>query len=152
MLATLLTAILAIVGTLAGSVVTAVLQRRSAQASQAAADRTAHRREQLAAVTALASALAAHGAAMWAREEKRLKGGDWSAARETSHATRAAITSPEVQLRVLAPTLAQAAAEAAEAVYALRDAKDLAELETARARARAASDRFITEAGALLSV
>ncbi|WP_256103728.1 protein kilB [Streptomyces sp. ODS05-4] len=134
--------LIAVAGTLLGSVTAYLLQQRGAE-------RSALRRERLAAVTALAVALADHRRAMWVREDLRLSGADTAAydtARAESHATRSAITAPMTTLAVLAPELIAPAQAAATASYALRGAQDADVLTAARTAAITACDDFVRTA------
>ncbi|MFG3351565.1 protein kilB [Streptomyces sp. NPDC048001] len=134
--------VIAVVGTLLGSVTAYVLQQRGSE-------RVALRRERLAAVTALTAALADHRRAMWVREDLRLAGADaaaYDAARAESHATRSAVTAPMTTLAVLAPDLVDSARAAASTVYALRGARDVGALAAARTAAIDACDRFVAHA------
>lgn len=51
----------------------------------------------------LSVALADHRRAMLVREEIRLAGGNWDAARAESHLTRSAVTAPLLRVRLLLP-------------------------------------------------
>ncbi|MFE3560602.1 protein kilB, partial [Streptomyces sp. NPDC059193] len=82
--------LIAVLGTLAGVGITSFYQAYAARTARADTRRT----EGLTAVTALVEALANHRRAMWVREDLRLRGEDWAAARTESHVTRAAITAP----------------------------------------------------------
>ncbi|MFD9486977.1 protein kilB [Streptomyces sp. NPDC059991] len=131
--------VIAVVGTLLGSVTAFLLQQISTRT-------TTLRRDRLVAVTALTVALADHRRAMWVREELRLTGAGpaaYEAARSESHTTRSAITAPLTTLAMLAPDLSASAQRAAEAVYALRAAADLQTLTARRATAIEASDRLV---------
>ncbi|MYX27354.1 protein kilB [Streptomyces sp. SID8381] len=134
--------LIAVAGTLLGSVTTFLLQQRST-------DRAALRRDRLTAVTALTVALADHRRAMWVREDLRLSGADaaaYDAARARSHDTRSAITAPLTTLSILAPALARVAQDAATATYRLRDAESPQALNAAREAAIAAGERLTREA------
>ncbi|MEU6481440.1 protein kilB [Streptomyces sp. NPDC047017] len=134
--------VIAVVGTLLGSVTMYVLQQRGT-------DRTALRRDRLAAVTALTVALADHRRAMWVREDLRLSGADaagYEAARAESHVTRSAITAPLTSLSILAPGLARVAQDAATATYRLRGVESAQVLGEAREAAIAACERLTREA------
>ncbi|WP_335981365.1 protein kilB [Streptomyces sp. CA2R106] len=144
----MVSAIVAVIGTLAGSVVAYVLQERAGRAARAEARAADQARERRAALTALVSALADHRRAMWVREDLRLTGDApeaYAAARAESHATRAAITGPLTLLSILAPELAPVARAAADATYALRGAPDPDALTARRTAAIAAVDRLIAE-------
>lgn len=141
--------IIAVSGTLLGTVAAYLLQQRASRTERAEARAADQRREITTAVTQLAPALADHRRTMWVREDLRLSGAapeDYQAARAASHATRAALTAPLVTLQVLAPELAGAANEAAQAAYALRGAVDAATLTALREMAIAAADRLVAEA------
>ncbi|MFD4748778.1 hypothetical protein ACFWOS_25325 [Streptomyces rubiginosohelvolus] len=56
------------------------------------------------------------------REEIRLVGGDWSAARAESHLTRSTVTAPLLRVRVLLPELDEAAQHAVRTVYGMQAA------------------------------
>lgn len=142
----MLTAIVAVLGTLAGSVLTGALGHLS-QRAQRAADAAADRRTQgLAAVTELATALADHRRAMWVREDLRLRGEDWTAARTESHATRSAITAPLLRVSILLPAVAPAAQAAARATYAMRDCHNQTNLQVAREHAITTADDLVEAA------
>ncbi|MEU6016983.1 protein kilB [Streptomyces sp. NPDC047515] len=137
--------------TLAGVLLTALLQQRSQRADRATAATEARRRDALDAVSELATVLADHRRVMWRREDLRLTGADWTEARTTSHATRAAITAPSVRVTVLLPELAAAVDAAARTVYSMRNAADHTALEVARDQALAAANQLVTDAGRLLA-
>jgi hypothetical protein len=143
--------LIAVVGTLAGVLLTSLAQQRTARTERSAAERTARRRDALDAVAQLAAALADHRRAMWVREEQRLAGGDWTTAREASHETRAAITAPAVRVAVLVPELAPAVKAAETATYALRGAADHQTLAAARQDAVAAAETLVHDAGRILA-
>lgn len=133
---------IAVAGTLLGSVTTYLLQQRGA-------DRAALRRDRLTAVTALTMALADHRRAMWVREDLRFSDADasaYAAARAESHATRSAITAPLTTLSILAPALATVAQDAASATYRMRDAESPQALNAAREAAITACERLTREA------
>lgn len=143
----LATGVLALVSVLAGALLTGRLNARIARATRAAADRS----DAIAAVATLAAALAAHRAAMWYREDLRLRGGDgYDQARAASHETRAAITAPLTVVAIRVPRLAHLAARAAQATYDLRDAPDGRTLADLRQQALRASDALVTAAGRAL--
>ena len=149
----MLSTVLAILGTLAGSGLAYVLQQRAARAERAETRAVGRSHDRLAAVTALVSALADHRRAMWVREDLRLSGAGhdtYSAARADSHVTRAAITGPLTRVVILAPPVALLAKEAAEATYALRGAADGVTLASLRTAAIAAEERLITATTAVI--
>lgn len=148
------TSVVAVGGTLLGGLLAAAAQAWAARTSRRAEQLGTRRADALAAVTALVSALADHRRAMWVLGDRRLAGADdqiATQAEEGTHVTRAAITAPLVSVRILCPTLGQAAQAATRATYAMRDAADLAELETLRASALAASDSLVDAAGELFA-
>jgi hypothetical protein len=148
----MLTALIAVLGTLAGSLLTGVLQHASQRATRRAeaAERTAS--EGLAAVAELVAALADHRRAMWVREDLRLNGDDWSEARAESHRTRSAITVPLLRVQLLMPSVATAARAAADATYAMRRPSDVSELSGRRDIAIQVTDALVTAAGRHLTV
>jgi len=135
--------LIAVLGTLAGVGITSGYQARAARTARQEARRT----EGLAAVTALVGALADHRRAMWVREDLRLRGEDWAAARTESHATRSAITAPLLRVQLLLPAVAPAAQAAAQAVYALRNADGHPILIQRRTDALTASDELVAAVG-----
>ncbi|MGW1269871.1 protein kilB [Streptomyces sp. NPDC002491] len=143
----MLTALIAVLGTLAGSLLTGVLQHASQRATRRAeaAERAAS--EGLAAVADLVAALADHRRAMWVREDLRLKGQDWTEARAESHRTRSAITVPLLRVQMLMPSVATAARAAADATYAMRGADGATPLAGRREMAISATDALVTAAG-----
>ncbi|MFE5725027.1 protein kilB, partial [Streptomyces erythrochromogenes] len=130
---------------------TGVLAHVSQRAQRTADAAAARRAESLAAITDLATALADHRRAMWVREDLRLRGADWEAARAESHATRSAITAPLLRISIICPELTPAAQAAATAVYGLRGAGSETVLAAARERAITASDALVTAAGTALA-
>ncbi|WP_431983159.1 hypothetical protein [Streptomyces qinglanensis] len=157
MLVTLVTASLAIVGTLLGSIVSGRFQERAAERSVRVSHGEAIRRDRLEAVTALACAVSDHRRAMWMCGDAVLKQ-DGSerieALRGESHMTRSAVTRPLVALRVLIEDQAvrTAADEMVTLTYALRDAYATTEaLTAAREAAKVAYDSFVDVAADYLS-
>ncbi|GAQ58754.1 protein kilB [Streptomyces acidiscabies] len=147
----LVTGVVAVIGTLLGAVVTGVLQQRLARSERLEVQQAALRRERLASVSALAAALSEHRRAMWVREDLRLSGAPSEAyerARAESHATRAAITAPLTAVKILSPVLADAADTAVRACYDLRAAVDHDTLNSRRAVAIEAADRLVSTAAA----
>ncbi|MEV6080981.1 hypothetical protein AB0L80_38670 [Streptomyces sp. NPDC052069] len=139
-------AIIAVLGTLAGALLTGALQHTAQRSQRAAAEAATRRAEALDAVTALVTALADHRRTMWVREDLRLRGQDWATARAESHTTRAAITAPLMRLAILLPTLTPAAQTAVTATCALRAAPDDTTLQTARQHAIRTADALVTAA------
>ncbi|MGW5677547.1 protein kilB [Streptomyces sp. NPDC003860] len=147
----MLAALIAVLGTLAGTIAAYLLQQRGARTDRAAVAVDTERRDRVAAVTALAVALADHRRAMWVREDARLSGApaaDVAAARSESHVTRSALTAPLTTLAILAPGLKAAAQAAAQATYDLRGAANKATLDALRLRAIEVADDLVTEAAA----
>lgn len=143
------TSLIAVAGTLLGSITAYVLQQRTARTDRAESRAHEARRDRVAAVTALTVALADHRRAMWVREDLRISGapeGEYREARAASHATRSALTAPLTTLVILAPALADAAHAAAAASYALRSAPDAEALNTRRLAAIEAADRLVRAA------
>ncbi|MFJ2584034.1 protein kilB [Streptomyces sp. NPDC087538] len=143
------TSLIAVVGTLLGSVTAYLLQQRTARTDRAESRAHEVRRDRIAAVTALTVALADHRRTMWAREDLRLSGApeaEYREARAASHATRSALTAPLTTLVILAPALTDAAHEAAAASYALRNAADAEALNALRLAAIEAADHLVRAA------
>lgn len=144
-------AVVAVLGTLAGALVTGLLQHRAAARSRRAARAEQERSARLAAVTELARTVSAHRAAMWALKDAELSGAARErieALRDASHATRGEVTAPAVMLRLLitAPAVRQAADVAVKTTYGMRDAADCADLEVRRKAALDAHDAFVDAA------
>ncbi|HKT60537.1 MAG TPA: protein kilB [Gemmatimonadales bacterium] len=153
----MLTALLAVAGTLLGSIVTGTFQHLSAGRAERTAAAEQLRRERLEAVTALAAAGSDHRRALRMRGLARLRDADEAELEELrarSHATRSAITRPLVTLRLLVPD-PRVHATAQEMVVATYDMVDAAgsaeELDAAQEAARAAHDRFVEAAAAYFS-
>ncbi|NEA59495.1 protein kilB [Streptomyces sp. SID13666] len=138
--------VIAVMGTLLGSLTAFLLQQHAARSDRAEGRAREARRDRIAAVTALTVALADHRRAMWVREDLRLSGEtntDYQSARSASHATRSALTAPLTALMILAPALAGAAHDAADATYALRNAPDAETLDALRLDAIEAADHLV---------
>ncbi|MFF3959802.1 protein kilB [Streptomyces sp. NPDC001890] len=140
--------LIAVLGTLAGVGITSAYQARTARTARA----DARRAEGLTAITALVEALSDHRRTMWLREDLRLSGEDWAAARTESHATRSAITAPLLRVQLLLPDVADAAREAAAATYALRDAQNRDMLRYHREAAILTTDALVAAAGRQISI
>ncbi|MFF1546045.1 hypothetical protein [Streptomyces sp. NPDC058291] len=157
MLATLVTAALAIVATLLGAIVSGRFQERAAERGVRASHGEAIRRDRLEAVTALACAISDHRRAMWMRGDAVLKEAGTQrieALRGESHMTRSAVTRPLVALRVLIEDQAVRAAadHMVTLTYAMRDAYTTAqELTAAREAAKVAHDTFVDAAAGYLA-
>ncbi|SCE43891.1 protein kilB [Streptomyces sp. OspMP-M43] len=145
----MLGSVIAVLGTLLGSVTAYMLQQRTARTDRADVRRHEERRDRIAAVTALTVALADHRRAMWVREDLRLSGAsdaDYQAARAASHNTRSALTAPLTTLAILAPDLAGVAQDAAGATYALRSSENRELLDFYRGAAIEAADDLVRAA------
>ncbi|MFJ9529029.1 protein kilB [Streptomyces cyaneofuscatus] len=141
--------VIAVLGTLLGSVTAYVLQQRTARTDRADVRRHEERRDRIAAVMALVAALADHRRAMWVREDLRLSGAteaDYQAARAASHNTHSALTAPLTTLAILAPELAGVAQGAADATYALRNSENRELLDFYREAAIEAADNLVRAA------
>ncbi|MBQ1112709.1 protein kilB [Streptomyces sp. C3-3] len=141
--------VIAVVGTLLGSVTAYLLQQRTARKDRAEVRGYEERRDRIAAVTALTVALADHRRSMWVREDLRLSGAsdaDYQAARAASHNTRSALTAPLTTLAILAPELAGVAQDAAGATYALRNTENRELLDFYRRAAIEAADELVRAA------
>lgn len=148
--------VIAIIGTLAGAIVSGLLQHRAARADREDVQAEERWRAAVDSVTALARALSDHRAAMWAREHARLTGAEETRGRELrdeSHRTRSEITDPAVRLRllVLDAGVRAAAEEATQATYRMRGSADLGVLQAGRAEALDAHNRLVETAGRYLA-
>ncbi|MFJ2170414.1 hypothetical protein [Streptomyces griseofuscus] len=157
MLVTLVTAALAIVGTLLGSIVSGHFQERAAERSVRVSHGETIRRDRLEAVTALASAASDHRRTMWMRGDAVLKGDGAEriqALRSESHLTRSQVTRPLVAMRVLItdPAVRAAADRMITLTYAVRDSfGSTEELTAAREAAMVAHDQFVDTAARYLA-
>lgn len=149
--------VVAVLGTLAGVLVTGGLSHLAARAARREARQDQAGQARLEAVVALARALADHRLASWKAWQAALTGVEEDRVRElrdAAHGTRGAVTDPAVRVRLLypdAPQVREAATAAAAATYALRDAANLEELQELRAAAVSATDRLVDVAGTHLA-
>ncbi|MFD5159719.1 hypothetical protein ACFWMJ_16845 [Streptomyces hawaiiensis] len=157
MLLTLVTAALAILGTLLGSIVSGRFQERAAERSVRVSHGESIRRDRLEAVTALACATSDHRRTMWLRGDAVLKGAGAEliqSLRRESHQTRSQITRPLVAMRVLItdPDVRAAADHMITLTYAIRDHfGSTEELTAAREAAMVAHDQFVDTAARYLA-
>ncbi|MFD7669269.1 hypothetical protein [Streptomyces sp. NPDC059788] len=157
MLATLVTTVLAVVGTLLGAIVSGRFQERAAERSVLTNHAEAVRRDRLEAVTALACATSDHRRAMWMRGDAVLSRASAERNQELldeSHRTRSEVTRPLVALRVLIEDQAVRAAadHMITLTYAMREAFGTdEELTAAREAAKVAHDRFVDTAASYLT-
>ncbi|MFJ8295315.1 hypothetical protein ACIQ9R_05530 [Streptomyces sp. NPDC094447] len=157
MLVTLVTAALAIIGTLLGAIVSGRFQERAAERAVRVGHTETIRRDRLEAVTALAVAVSDHRRTLWRRGEAVLKGDDDAlvqALHAESQATRAAVARPLVTMRVLItdPAVRDAADCMITLTYAIRESLDNAQaLASARQEAVAAHDAFVDTAARYLT-
>lgn len=152
----MLTSLVAVLGTLAGAVVSGLLQHRAARAGRDESRRQEVRRDQMNAATALAVALSDHRRAMWEVRDAQLteQGEDRvRELRDESHRTRSAVTDPAVRLRLLVAddAVCDAAADAINSTYCMREARDVKELQSMRYAALKLHDEFVNTAGAYLA-
>lgn len=138
-----LSALVAVLGTLSGVCVTSWFQARSARAQYERARRDATRRDAMDAVVHLVEAIDAHRAAMWKSREAGLSGRDGGV---DVHVTRKAISAPLTRVVLLLPALAPVARAAARAAYDMRSAVDLDALQGARMAALAAVEELVAVA------
>ncbi|MEU1908407.1 hypothetical protein [Streptomyces hygroscopicus] len=168
MVVTLVTAAIAVAGTLLGSIVSGRFQERAAERAVRVSHDQELRRERLTAVRDLPGAITAHRIAMWDRGEAVLNNAPAERVqelRDRSHATRRAVNDPLTALRVLIDDeqVRAAADRMVTLTYALRDAcpavgsvapeeRDAARaaLTAARAAAVVAHDEFVDVAGRYL--
>ncbi|MGC5344553.1 protein kilB [Streptomyces sp. DT171] len=141
--------LIAVLGTLLGSITAYLLQQYTARSDRAESRAHEARRDRVAVVTALTVALADHRRAMWVREDLRLSGADdvdYQAARAASHTTRSALTAPLTALEILAPDLAGVAHDAAATAYALRNTPSRELLNARRLDAIESADHLVRQA------
>lgn len=140
--------LVAVFGTIAGSLTTGWLQARIARTTRQANRRDADRKDARVAIVALDAALAEHRSAMVLRETERLNGNmdAYERLRTHSHTTRAAISAPLATVRVLLPALATVARQAAEATYVMRNVADASTLQALRLEAIQAAEQLLTDA------
>ncbi|MFK0113951.1 hypothetical protein [Streptomyces sp. NPDC091217] len=149
--------VLAIVGTLLGTVVSGLFQHTSAGRTERVGRAEQLRKDQLEAATALAVAISDHRAAMWVRGDALLKGDPADRVRELrirTQETRSAVTRPLIALRlhIVDPAVQAAAGAMVTATYAMRDSYDSTEdLTQARETAMHAHDTFVATAAAFLA-
>ncbi|MFJ7242156.1 hypothetical protein ACIQWB_34195 [Streptomyces olivaceus] len=102
----MITTLVAVIGTLLGSIVTGTFQHLAADRARRDSAAEQLRLDRLDAVTTLASADSDHRRALWMRGEARLRGAsntEQEELRAASHITRSAITRRLVALRLLVP-------------------------------------------------
>lgn len=152
------TAVIAVIGTLAGGLASGLIQARAdraARGEERAArqeDRAAaHQDAQVAAVESLVKALNDHRASMVRRMDRSLHYApqdEVDRLREVTRVTCSQISVPLAAVSVRAPALAKVAEAAAIATYALRDAGSPSGLEAARVAAGQAVTALIQAAAA----
>ncbi|MDJ1136390.1 pRL2-23 [Streptomyces iconiensis] len=150
------TSLVAVIGTLAGALVSGLLQHRVARTDRSDARAEQLRRDRMDAVTALARSVSDHRRAMWQVRDAELTGQSAERVeelRDESHRTRSEITDPAVRLKLLFTDSAvrTAAQEAAQATYRMRECTTLDQLQAGRAAALAAHDDFVSVCGDFLA-
>lgn len=139
------TAVIAVVGTLAGVAITAWSQTRSARAHRKAARQDTRRDEAVAAVTELVVALSEHRRATWVERHSHLAGADPQVvadATTAAHETWARTSAALVTMKLLVPQLTSAAEAVTEAIWEMSVASSSQALETRRAEAADALARL----------
>ncbi|MEO3976283.1 hypothetical protein [Streptomyces sp. CAU 1734] len=151
-------ALVAVAGTLLGSLVSGRAQQRAGLAAVAATATHDTRRAQLDSVTELADAISVHRRALWERQHARARSDydpeGYTRLTAQCYATRAAVTRPLTALRVLIPDpdVRAAADHMVTVTYAIRDTEHTAAAaDKARAEAVTAHDEFVTAAGRYLA-
>jgi hypothetical protein len=147
--------LIAVFGTLAGTLVAGFVQAHIARSARDATRADDRRRDSVNAVIDLAVALSDHRRAMWELGDARLTDADEEriqALRDESHRTRSTITAPAARVQLLAPVAQEAARLAVQATYTMRNPANAHELEALRRRALDTHDALITTAGRHLSV
>jgi hypothetical protein len=143
-----LTTIVAVLGTLMGSVVTGTLQNIAASRAERTAAVAQLRRDRLDTIVQLTAAAADYRRAMRRRGQARVSQASPEQneqLRRDSHAMRAAITQPMTMLKVLiSDAEINAAARAmVDAAYRIKECGDAAAVSAAQEVARAAQDTFV---------
>lgn len=144
----MLATIIAVLGTLSGSIVTGVFQHMASGRTERSVAATQLRRDQLDAITHLAAAGADYRRVMRKRGQARLSqagSAQQEKLRQESHVIRSALTQPMTVLKVLIPDphVHAAAREMVQAAYRIRDTTDSDALNAAQEAARAAHDDFV---------
>lgn len=144
--------LLAVAGTLAGALVSGLLQHRV----RADARNERHREAWLDAVIGLTAALAAHRRAMVVLREAELTGAleeRLRDLRDESHRTRAEVSDPAARVELLVGDegVRAAAREAVQATYAIRDADGVSAVQEARRDALSATNALLDVARAHLA-
>ncbi|MER7911503.1 hypothetical protein [Streptomyces sp. NPDC096068] len=156
MLVTLVTAALAILGTLLGAIVSDRFQERAAERAVRVGHGETIRHDRLEAITALAVAVSDHRRTLWKRGGAVLAQDTdlTQALRTESQATRVTIARALVTMRVLItdPVVREAADRMITLTYAIREGFDSAEaLDRARQEAIIAHDEFVDTAARYLT-
>lgn len=147
----LLAAGIAVLGTLLGAIVTGHIQDRAATRTAGENRRDDHRREQIAAITALATAVSTHRSTMWNRGDAKFReqAERHQELRIRSRETRAAVAGPLMTFRLLVtdPAVRTAADRMVDTTFGMRHQDtDPDTLNTAWAAAVAAHDDFVNTA------
>lgn len=147
MIATVITSMIAVLGTLGGVAFTGWTADRRERSMR----RESRRIDAIRAVAELVAALSAYRRAAWVYECARLRGEGTGELRSVRHAARGALDVPLTTLRVLVPGLARIAQEAVSAINAQRGVETASTLDALRQAARDASDRLVAAAAEQLA-
>lgn len=152
----LLVAVIAIIGTLLGAVVSGKFAERAAGRTEGAVRGEQMRRDRLEAITNLAEAISTHRSLMWRRGDAVLNNAGAEcidALRAQSQESRSQITRPLTALRILItdPAVRAAADQMVTLTYAMRDASTTDALAQAREDAKTSCDLFVDTAAAYLA-
>ncbi|RAG83144.1 hypothetical protein DN069_23870 [Streptacidiphilus pinicola] len=147
----MLATIIAVLGTLSGSIVTGVFQHMASGRAERVAAAAQLRRDRLEAIAQLAAVGADYRRIMRRRGQARLSQASRARQedlRQESHVIRSALTQPMTVLQALIPdSQVHAAAKAmVQAAYDIRDTSDFDALNTAQEAARAAHNDFVDAA------
>lgn len=148
MLTTVLTALIAVVGTLAGGGLNGYTVFRTARAQRLETHKRELEKEVRKAVVELVAALDRHRGVMWEAEKRRLAGITNEVDTSETRASRAEVSAPATDLCLIADDLAQAVREAESCTYAMRESPTRKELDNRREMARAATRRLVDLAAA----
>lgn len=148
MLTTVLTALIAVLGTLAGAGLNGHFQARTAKAQRLETNQREKEKEVKKSVVALVVALDKHRGVMWAAEKRRLVSGSKDIDNDETRVSRAAVSEPLAELCLAAESLADLAREAAFHTFAMRGCPTEEELDIRRMRAHTATTKFVDAAAA----
>lgn len=149
------TSVVAVAGTLLGSVITHVFQRLASDRGELFARSEALRQERIAAYSAFAEAVEnyRHGQAdRWYRKKEAPDGEAFTTARSEAHRLRTAARQVHYRVKLLTddPEVNVAAERAYECTREISNARDQADRDTRDAQAKLAIEEFVARASPLV--